>query len=362
MFETAMGSGQEEPPVRWAIAGFGAGGRVFHAPLIRATKTMRLEAVVASAKHAGCRELASASLVPDLQEVAQMGIQGVTITTPAGTHEKLAHAALDLGLHVVVDKPFAVTAKGARSLVAHAQHAGRRLSVYQNRRWDGDFLTLAEIVAGGELGQIYRFHSRIQRFHPDLPQWNTDAPAAEGGGTLLDLGPHLIDQAVVLFGVVESVFAELIRIGDGPGAENDVLLILRHATGTTSVVEVSVVAASQGPRFQINGSRGGVTIDGFDIQESDLFEGRTPELLGCDWGRDETRRATVITEAGTDARHLKQGAWTGYYPAMANAIRRGLPVPVDPRSAIHTSAVIDAARLSSTHGVWANVTLDCHEA
>src|SRR5690606_37089062 len=139
-----------------------------------------------------------------------------------------------------------------------------------NRRWDGDFLTLHEVVAAGELGEVERFYNRIQRFHPALPAWNVAAPASVGGGTLVDLGPHLVDQALVLSGPVESVFAELRRSGGGAGAENDVLLLLRHVSGATSVIEASVAAATQAHRLQVNGSLGGLVIDGFDRQEEDL--------------------------------------------------------------------------------------------
>lgn len=333
--------------VSWALAGFGVGGRVFHAPLIRSAEGIELTAIVAGARHEGEPALMGAALVSDLDELPALGVEGVTITTPAGTHVELAHRALDLGLHVVVDKPFALNAADAQGLVEHAERAGLKLSVYQNRRWDGDFLSIKEIVASGALGKVHRFHSRIHRFKPSLPAWTNSGPT-EGGGVLVDLGPHLIDQAVRLFGPVTAVGAELLGIGEGVGAENDVVLSLWHESGTRSLIEASLVAASAGIRFQLNGFEGGATLDGFDIQEEDLFAGRTPAGMGDSWGLEpHDRLARLQVGDAVEFRSLIKGAWSVYYPAMAAAIRGIGPVPVDARDAVHTCAVIDAARISS---------------
>jgi predicted dehydrogenase len=339
------------PIVAWALAGYGAGGKVFHAPLIRAATGMRLTAIVASQRHLNDQSLRDAALVPNLTALPELGIEGVTITTPAGTHTRLAHEALDLGLHVVVDKPFALNAHDARNLAEHATAVDRRLSVYQNRRWDGDFLTIKSIVESGELGPAFRFYSRIQRFRPQLPTWNTQSDAESGGGTLVDLGPHLIDQAVQLFGRVITVSAELLRVGGGAGAENDVLVNLVHESGTRTVVEASISAASHGVRFQLNALNGGLTLDGFDAQEADLFAGRTPDVLADDWGREPTgRRVDVVTDLGIESRALQAGAWTVFYPQMAAAVRGTASVPVDPDDAVHTCEVFDAARESHREG------------
>lgn len=341
-------------PVRWGLVGFGAGGRVFHAPLLRATRGIALDIVVGSARHAADPARGTATVVPTLEAAADSGVEAVTITTPAGTHEDLAHRALDLGLHVVVDKPFALTAAGAHELIAHADEAGRLLSVYQNRRWDGDYITLVELVSRGEIGDVQRFYNRIQRFRPALPSWNTGSPAEKGGGTLLDLCPHLIDQSIGLLGDVVAVSAELVRHGGGIGAENDVLLSMRHASGARSVVEASVVAATQAHRFQANGTHGGIVIDGFDRQEADLFAGRSP--LDAQWGVEPNDRvARIVTREDVAVAPLRPGRWNSYYPTMATAIRGQGGVPVNPRDAADTAAVIDAARLSATRREWVDV-------
>jgi len=334
--------------VRWAVAGYGAGGRVFHAPLVRAAAGIDLVAVVSTnPSRASEAEANGLTAVADLDGLASLGVEGVTVTTPAGTHVDLAHRALDAGLHVVVDKPFALDAASARSVVEHAERAGRVLSVYQNRRWDGDFLSLRALVDSGELGTVRRLTTRVERFRPELPVWLVRAPASEGGGTLVDLGPHLIDQATQLFGPVAEVQARLSRFDPEAGAEDDVVLELEHVCGVLTMVVASLAAAAPAPRFQLNADLGGAIIDGFDVQEEQLVAGGTPDQLGEDWGREPAGRTLDLHgPAGMERRPLLPGRWTTFYPAIARAVRDGEPVPVDPRDAVHTAEIFDAARRS----------------
>lgn len=341
--------GQPFADVRWALAGFGAGGQQFHAPMIEAATGIELVAVVTT--NPGRVDAAHAlglDVVDTVAGLADLGIEGVTITTPAGTHSALAHEALDLGLHVVVDKPFALTAEPAAAMVDHARRADRVLSTYQNRRWDGDLLTIQALVARGALGQVRRFESRLERFHPPLPSWIVNATAEEGGGTLVDFGPHLIDQAVYLFGRVKAVSAQLSAFGADAKAENDIRLELLHDSGVRSTIVGSLVAAAEGPRFLVNGERGGLVIEGFDVQEQQLGAGETPTTLGDGWGREPaTRTARVTIDGQTHTQPLVPGRWTEYYPAIARAVRIGAPPPVDPADSVHVCEVFDAARLSS---------------
>lgn len=343
-------------PIRWAVAGWGAGGRVFHAPMIRSTPTMQLVSVVSTNPHRAEQARAEGlSVVPDLASLRGLGVDGVTITTPAGTHADLAVEALRLGLHVVVDKPFATTAADAVRIV-DAAGRGTVLTVYQNRRWDGDFLTLAGLVARGELGRVDRLETRIERFRPELPAWTRERSSVEGGGTLVDLGPHLIDQAVQLLGPVRQVFADLSVVEPGRVSDDDDLLLLRHAGGARTTVVASVHAAAEGPRFRISGELGGARIDGFDVQEEQLFSGATPQSLGHSWGVEPSDR-TVRVElgSGVEERALERGRWDVFYPAVAEAITSGTPVPVAATDAVHVAAVFDAARRSSERGGWADV-------
>ena len=216
---------------------------------------------------------------PRLAELADLGVQGVTITTPTATHAPLAHEALGLGLHVVVDKPFALTASDARDLVDHAARVGRVITPYQNRRWDSDLLTLKKLIADDALGTVHSFTSRIDRFRPVKGSWH-GGTVAEGGGTLLDLGPHLVDQALHLFGPVVAVHAELRTVRPGAGAEDVIELHLTHAGGVRSTLAAGMASAAPGTRFLVNGTRGGFLIDGFDIQEEQLKAGEIAGLAG----------------------------------------------------------------------------------
>ncbi len=343
----------DDTPVRWALAGYGAGGRTFHAPLIRSAAAMDLVAVVARSPERRAQLAADqpdATAVDALADLPALGVQGVTVTTPSATHAPLAHEALDLGLHVVVDKPFALDAVAAAELVAHAERAGRLVVPYQNRRWDSDLLTLRRLLAAGDLGRVHRFVSRIDRFRPVKSSWH-GATAAQGGGVLLDLGPHLVDQALYLFGPVVAVHAELQTIRPGAGAEDEVELHLIHAGGVHSTLAAGLASAAPGPRFQVNGDRAGYAVDGFDIQEEQLKAGQTPASLGADWGFEpESAWGRLYTGDGHRPVPSERGRWDTFYPAVADAVAgRGDP-PVAARDAVATARVLDAARVSSATG------------
>jgi predicted dehydrogenase len=341
------------PRVRWALAGYGSGGRLFHRPLITSATGLELVAVVTGnpERQAQVRaDAPGATPVGSLAELTALGVQGVTITTPSATHAPLAHEALDHGLHVVVDKPFALTAPDARELVEHAAAAGLVLTPYQNRRWDSDFRTLQSLIGDGSLGEVHRFTSRIDRFKPVKESWH-GASADQGGGTLLDLGPHLVDQALQLFGPVATVHAELRTIRPGAGAEDDIELHLRHAGGVQSTLAAGMASAAPGPRFQLNGTRAGFVIDGFDVQEEQLKAGGTPASLGDLWGVEPESAWGTLFE-GESSRRVpsERGAWDRYYPMVAAAVAVAGSPPVDPRDAVATAAVLDAARESAATG------------
>ncbi|WP_286931332.1 MULTISPECIES: Gfo/Idh/MocA family protein [Aeromicrobium] len=343
-------------PVRWAVAGWGVGGRVFHAPLIRSADGLDLVAVVSTNPERGREARADGlEVVEDLAALHDSGVEGVTITTPAGTHADLAVEALGLGLHVVVDKPFATTADDARRIVAAAS-GDTVLTVYQNRRWDGDFLTIEQLVRDGELGRVDRLESRIERFRPDLPRWTRDHTSQAGGGVLVDLGPHLIDQAVHLLGPVRQVFADLATLGEDRVSEDDSIVMLRHGSGARSTIVASVHAAAEGPRFRVSGTRGGLRIEGFDPQEDQLFAGESPRTAGARWGEEDPGRTLLFEGAdGAQDRPLARGRWDTFYPAVAAAIRAGSEVPVPPSDAVHVAEIFDAARLSAAEGRWVDL-------
>lgn len=342
-----------ESPLRWALAGYGTGGRTFHAPLIASAAGLDLVAVVTGSpeRQAQVRdELPQAVTVGSLAELPALGVTGVTITTPSATHAPLAHEALGLGLHAVVDKPFALDARSAADLVAHAERAGRLLVPYQNRRWDSDFLTIRRLLDEGALGRVHTFASRIDRFRPVKSSWH-GATAKQGGGVLLDLGPHLVDQAVQLFGAVVAVHADLQTVRAGAGAEDQAELHLIHTGGVHSTVAAGLAAAAPGPRFQVNGDRAGFVVDGFDGQEDQLKAGHTPASLGAAWGVEpESAWGRLYTGAGSQPVPSARGAWPTFYPAVADAVRGAAAPPVAATDAVGTAWVLDAARTSAADG------------
>jgi len=335
---------------RWALAGYGAGGRTFHQPLISSAAGLELVAVVTAASDRQAQVLADlprATAVAALSDLPGLGVQGVTITTPTATHSRLAYEALDLGLHVVVDKPFAMTATDAQDLVNHATQVGKIITAYQNRRWDSDLLTIRKLITEGMLGTVHRFTSRIDRFRPVKGSWH-GGTVAEGGGTLLDLGPHLVDQALHLFGPVSAVHAELRTIRPGAGAEDEVEVHLIHASGVHSTLAAGMASAAPGPRFQVNGDIGGFVIDGFDVQEEQLKAGGSPASLGEGWGVEpESAWGLLYNESGSSRVPSERGRWDSYYPAVARAISGDSPPPVEPFDAVQTAQVLDAARESA---------------
>lgn len=341
----------QQKPVRWALAGYGPGGRVFHAPLIRAAAELDLVAVVTGSEQRQGQVRADdpgTVTVPTLAELPALGVAGVTITTPNTTHAPLAHEALDLGLHVVLDKPFGLTAAQAADLVAHADRVGRLVVPYQNRRWDSDLLTIRRLLDEGVLGRVHRFTSRFDRFRPVKASWH-GASAAEGGGVLLDLGPHLVDQATHLFGPIASVHADLQTVRAGAGAEDQVELHVVHTGGVRSTLAAGLASAAPGPRFQLNGDLGGFVVGGFDGQEDQLKAGLSPADPGFGaepepaWGR------LYQGEVGTPV-PSERGAWRTYYPAVAGAVRGESDPPVAARDAVATAKVLDAARVSAAEG------------
>ncbi|UOY03084.1 Gfo/Idh/MocA family protein [Blastococcus sp. PRF04-17] len=335
-------------PVRFGLVGYGFGGRWFHAPLLGAAPECAFLGVVTTSSerralvagdHPGVATFAS------LEELKAAGAEAVAISTPAHTHSELTDRALELGLGVVCDKPFAMDAAAARRSVELAERSGLPLSPYQNRRWDSDFLTLRALVADGVLGDLVRFESRFERLAPG------DGPGAAGGGTLRDFGAHLVDQALVLLGPVASVYAEW-RLRDN-GLDDDVFVALTHRSGARSHLWGSWSQGAPGPRFRATGTSAAyVNRTLMDIQEDLLLAGHTPATLGGEWGTEPAERwGKVYRGDSGETVPTLDGAWSTFYPAFARAVRGLGPVPVEPRAAVATAEVLDAARRSATEGV-----------
>lgn len=333
--------------VRTAVIGFGLAGRVFHAPFVDHDEAYSLDFVV-TGNEERAREARESypgvTVLPDMAALVARSsdVDLVVVGTPPVTHAEIAGAALDAGLHVVVDKPFATTSEQGRALIERARRAGRVLTVYQNRRWDGDFLTLRELVESGELGAVHSFESRFEWWRPEGGRgWKASASVAEGGGILFDLGTHLIDQAVQLFGPVEDLWADVTTRGSD-NADDDSVVVLRHAGGTRSRLIMSGFAALPAPRFHVLGSRGAFTIWGLDPQESALRGGAKPGDAGLGV-RGQEQWATVGTRVESRRVEPRRGDYGGFYTRLAEAINGTGEAPVDPNDAVAVLELVERA-------------------
>jgi predicted dehydrogenase len=338
-------------PVRIGLAGYGLGGRYFHAPLIASAENCEFLGVVTTSPERR-REVAEDLGRPafaSLEELAGAGAEAVAISTPAATHVTLTEQALRLGLAVVCDKPFALDAGAARATVQLAEQLKVPLTVYQNRRWDSDFLTLRELLGRGSLGTLTVFESRFERFRPQ------SGPPEAGGGTLLDFGSHLADQALVLAGPVKSVYAEMHHHADAAGLDDDVFVALTHASGVRSHLWGSWRQGAPGPRIRAAGTEGALVIWEADGQEALLRSGASPASTGEQWGAEPPGRWGYLQRGDTkEPVPSAHGAWNLFYPAFAAAVRGTGPAPVDPWDAVATAAVLDAARASARTGQVVN--------
>ncbi len=335
------------PPVRIGLAGYGLGGRYFHAPLIASAANCEFLGVVTTSpeRRRQVAEDLGRPAFASLADLASAGAEAVAISTPAATHVTLTQQALRLGLAVVCDKPFALDADSARTTVELADRLEVPLTVYQNRRWDSDFLTVRELLGQGALGTLTVFESRFERFRPE------PGPPAAGGGTLLDFGSHLADQALVLAGPVRSVYAEMHYRTDPGGLDDDVFIALIHEGGVRSHLWGSWRQGAPGPRLRVTGTSGAYVIADVDGQEAQLRSGASPASEGERWGVEPPERwGHLLRGDAAEPVPSARGAWNLFYPAFAAAVRGTQPVPVDPWDAVATAAVLDAARLSARTG------------
>ena len=337
-------------PLRVALIGYGLAGSVFHAPLIAATGGLQLSTVItgdrdraaaARAAYADVRIEATAQAVFERPGEHDL----VVVASPNDTHVELATRAVDLGIPVVVDKPLAPTAGAAAGLVEHAERLGVPLTVFHNRRWDSDQLTLRRLIGEGSLGEVIRFESRFERWRPELrgEAWRDTATPTEGGGVLLDLGTHLVDQALTLFGPVRRVHGEVLHRRGGP-ADDDAFLALEHESGVRSHLWASLVCAAPGPRLRVLGSEAAFVIEDLDGQEDALRSGVRPDAVE-DWGAEPSERWGELI-GGEDGERVRseRGAWPQFYEQLVAAIAGDGALPVDPWDAVAVLEILERAR------------------
>jgi scyllo-inositol 2-dehydrogenase (NADP+) len=341
-----------DAPLRVALIGYGLAGEVFHAPLISVTAGMEVAGVVTA--DPGRRARASARFPQALLMSSPAEVWAdpaafdlVVISSPNRTHVPLALDAIDVGLAVVVDKPVAATVADAVRLKKAAVARAVPVTVFQNRRWDGDFLTLSSLLQERTLGPVNRFESRFERWRPDVSDaWRESPDAADAGGVLYDLGSHLIDQALVLFGPVGTVYAELRNVRPGARVDDDVFIALEHRRGVVSHLWASLAAAHAGPRVRVLGRAGAYVKFGLDVQEDHLRH--DGDLNAANWGAEPEQHWGVISvgEAGRPVATVP-GRYQRFYRLVADALLGGGPMPVEMDEAIAGLRVIEAAKASA---------------
>ncbi|WP_414148511.1 Gfo/Idh/MocA family oxidoreductase [Erwinia sp. BNK-24-b] len=338
-------------PVRTALVGFGVAGKVFHAPLISHNKDYLLEVIVsrdeqrvASAQHL----YPQARIVPDWSSLLQLidsgeiAIDLIVLATPPAQHLEQALQASQRGIHLVVDKPFAPDVEAAQAMISAARQANTLLTVFHNRRWDGDFLTLQRLVQAEAFGTVRSFESRFEWWRPEgFGNWRDKVTIAQGGGLLLDLGSHLIDQAIQLFGPVQEASAELARhSGKQSDSDEDCFVSLLHQNGVRSRLCMNGQAALNAPRFHLLGSKGAFTRFGLDNQEPQLAAGMSPadSRYGVTPSEQSARAGTV------DEFHdvpLQRGDYPAFYQLLASALLHGAPPPVAADEALAVLQLIE---------------------
>lgn len=350
--------------VRVALLGFGHGGAVFHAPLIASTPGMTLAAIVtgnperqarAAREYPSAAILSSAEALWDVaQNVAQYDL--VVIATPNRTHVPLAIDAMRAGLPVVVDKPIAATAADAERLIAVSQETGKLLTVFQIARWSNAFLTIRRLLADDLLGPVVRFEARMERYRPIPRQgaWRERGAPEEAGGLLYDLGSHMIDQALMLFGTPLRVYAELDYRRPGTQVDDDTFVAIEFESHARAHLWASYVARRPGPAARIWGLRGSYEKRYGDRQEEALRAGQRPGegVWGVEpaehWAHLSADVGGVHVEGAVES---LPGDYPAFYAAVRVALLTGAAPPVDPRDAVQTMRVIEAAQRSAREHV-----------
>lgn len=337
----------ERKTVRVALIGYGFAGRTFHAPLILAVQQLTL-AVVASSDAARVQaDLGDVLVVTDPMHAARRAdVDLVVIATPNHSHFPLARAALLAGKHVVVDKPLTPTLHEARELVALAHRCGRMLTVFHNRRWDSDFLSIREAIDSGRIGDVLHLESRIERFRPQVrDRWRERSGPASG--LWWDLGPHLVDQALQLLGRPDRVQADVALQREGATTDDwaHVILSFGHRR---AVLHVAMVSAAPAARFVVHGTCGSLVKRGADRQEPQLIAGVRPG--DPEWGVDPDALAWHGPGGEVEALTATSGDQSRFYAALAAALCGEGANPVPPREALDVMAVLEAATASAAQG------------
>jgi predicted dehydrogenase len=326
------------------LIGYGLGGRAFHAPYAMSTPGLSLRGIVSRDPAKVHADLPEARVVPSVDALLdEPNIELVIVSSPDSLHAEHARAALAAGKHVLVDKPFATSLADARALIAASERANRLLTVFHNRRWDADFLTLRWLLAAGTLGDVVSYESRFDRWRPvPAATWKE----ARAGGSWLDLGPHLVDQALLLFGRPQAISADLATLRRDAPAPDYFHATLRYPNKRVTL-HSSKLVADHGLRLAVHGTRGSWIKHGLDPQEAATVAGEVPG--GETWGHDPSEGLFTSGAPGATATRLptQRGDYRLFWSALVAAIRGEGPNPVPPHEALSVMEVLEAGARSA---------------
>ena len=328
------------------LIGYGLAGAVFHAPLIRSDPGLKLAKIVTSRREQVAKDLPGVAVAAGIDDVfSDPAIDLVVIASPSAHHYEHARAALLAGKNVVVDKPLATSSREARELIELAGRRGRVLSVFQNRRWDNDYLTVKHSIERGWLGKVFHYEVHFDRFRPDIKAGWREVPGP-GAGILYDLGAHLVDQSLQLFGMPRAVTADIIAQREAAKVEDYFHLVLDYFP-LRVILHAATLVVQPGPRFIVHGDGGSFLKYGIDGQEEALKHGQRPG--DAEWGGDSPENCGEFTPAGGTPRKVEtlRGGYERYYEALAACLETGGPPPVDPRDSRDGLIIIEAAQRSA---------------
>lgn len=333
------------PYIRTGLIGFGFSGATFHAPVIDTVKNIEITHVASSSPSKVKKQLPDAEVMSSAEDVCRHSeLDAVIITTPNTTHYQLAKSALEHNKHVVLEKPFVPNLQEAEELIAIAEERGLFLSVYHNRRWDNDFLTLKECMENGDLGSVHTYEAVWNRFRPEVKdRWREQN--LPGSGTWYDLGSHLVDQTLLLFGEPETIFGD-IQVQREGGKTADYFHVILGYENKRVILRSGSMAIGDNPRYIVHGTKGSFVKYGLDSQEDMLKIGGKPGDKG--WGEDLKNNQAILTdENGNRNIPSVKGAYEQYYIKFRDAILEGHQLPVTAHEAARVVKVIELAEKSS---------------
>ncbi len=338
------------PPINTGIIGFGLSGKVFHAPFIHSHPGFKLSTIVERNRQDSRKIYPDVKILKHHRDLlSDPAIRLVVVATPNIFHFPMTKEALEAGKHVVIEKPFTPTSSEADHLIRLSKETGKKIFVFHNRRWDGDFLTIKKLISEGKLGEIKYYEAHFDRFSPEMKPgaWrDLDMP---GGGILFDLGAHLIDQALCLFGLPQSIRAEIKKERPGSPVDDSFDLHLIYQDKTI-VLQAGMMVRDIGPRFIIDGVEGNFSKWGIDPQESALKAGEMP--IGEDWGAEDqqfwgTLGVGQATPFDLSRVPTEKGNYMGFYDNVYDVLLKNKPQAIPPEDARDVIFIIEKAFESS---------------